>query len=66
VSNTHMIYFEVVVTMEEMDGHPDGSAELALDQVTEALAGRVSQYGLPGEVTATVIDAIGGCDLEDA
>lgn len=47
-SNTHIIYFEVAVTMDEMDGTPEQSAEIAYEQVRAALDGEQSQYGLPG------------------
>ena len=45
--STHIIHLSVMYRMEDMDGTPEQSAELALAQVAEALNGRESQYGWP-------------------
>jgi hypothetical protein len=54
----HVVYIELAIEMREMDGTPDESAEIAFDQVTAALAGNVSEYGLPHEAVATVCDVV--------
>lgn len=51
----HVITFKVTVTMEDMDGTPEQSAEIALDQVACALIGETSMYGLPWDSEAVVI-----------
>ena len=46
-TETHTIRLSVVYRMEEMDGTPEQSAEIALAQISEALNGRESEYGWP-------------------
>jgi hypothetical protein len=52
----HVVKFEVIVYMENMDGHPEASAEIADEQVEAALWGRESQYGFPGTFVVQVTD----------
>ena len=47
MSAMHTIRLEIIYHMEEMDGHPEASAEIAFDQVWAALRGEESAYGWP-------------------
>lgn len=59
----HMVYIEIAIEMRDMDGTPEQSAEIAFEQVTAALAGNVSEYGLPGEAVATVCDVVADTEV---
>jgi len=59
-----MIEMQVTVTMEEMDGTEEQSAVIAFEQVSEALAGRESEYGWPGRWAVSTVIAIHSPDLE--
>jgi len=60
MSATHVIHFDVAVTLHEMDGTLDESIEIALDQVCAALNGGESTYGLPGDVEVTAREEYSG------
>ena len=65
MSSTHTIYFTVEVTMHDMDGHPEQSAEIAADQLYCALQGKESQYGLPGDWHLYQREWYDSSDVED-
>lgn len=50
----HIITMVVTVTMEDMDGTPEESAEIAFEQVSSAMEGKESVYGWPGEADVEV------------
>lgn len=50
----HIITMVVTVTMEDMDGTPEQSAEIAFEQVSSAMEGKESNYGWPGEADVEV------------
>ncbi len=43
----HKVYISLVVYMDDMDGTPEQSADIAYEQVSAVLEGRESEYGTP-------------------
>lgn len=65
--STHIIHLSIVYRMEDMTGTAEQSAEIAYEQVTEAIAGRQSEYGWPeAEYCDVAVEGYFGNDGEDA